>query len=149
MKKHITTLFLLIFVCVLTVVAQKKKPTVDADGLLIQNVLHEQDQAWNRGDLDAFMQTYWKSDSLMFLGKSGPTYGWINTLKNYQRGYPDTAAMGKLHFELIRLQRLSPEYYFVAGKWFLTRTIGNLQGAFTLLLRKINGRWYIVSDHSS
>ena len=149
MKQQITTFILFVFVCTGTVVAQKKSASLDSDGLLIQKILHEQDQAWNRGDLEAFMQTYWKSDSLMFIGKSGPTYGWKNTLNNYKRGYPDTAAMGKLHFELIRLQRLSPEYYFVAGKWFLTRTIGNLQGDFTLLLRKINGRWYIVTDHSS
>ncbi len=85
----------------------------------------------------------------MFIGKSGVTYGWNNTLKNYQRGYPDTAAMGKLKFTLIRLEKLSRKKYHVVGKWQLFRTAGNLQGHFTLLMRKINGQWKIVADHSS
>jgi ketosteroid isomerase-like protein len=115
---------------------------------LIQ-LLHQQDECWNKGDIEGFMQTYWKSDSLMFIGKSGVTYGWTNTLNNYKRGYPDTAAMGRLHFTLIKIQRLSSRYYSVVGKWHLTRTAGNLQGYFTLLMRKIKGKWLIVADHSS
>ena len=85
----------------------------------------------------------------MFIGKSGVTYGWENTLKNYKRGYPDTAAMGKLEFTLIDIRKLSSKYYHVTGKWKLKRSIGDLQGHFTLLLRKIKGQWKIVSDHSS
>ena len=115
----------------------------------IIQILHEQDQCWNKGDIEGFMQTYWKNDSLMFIGKSGVTYGWTNTLNNYKRGYPDTAAMGKLHFTLIKILRLSSRYYSVTGKWHLTRTAGNLQGHFTLLMRKIKGKWLIVADHSS
>jgi ketosteroid isomerase-like protein len=115
----------------------------------IINVLAEQDEAWNRGDIEGFMQTYWKNDSLMFIGKSGATYGWQNTLNNYKKGYPDTASMGKLHFTLISIQKLSRKYYSVVGKWHLQRTKGDLQGHFTLLLRKIRGKWVIVQDHSS
>jgi hypothetical protein len=95
------------------------------------------------------METYWKSDSLMFIGKSGITYGWQKTLDNYKKGYPDTAAMGKLRFDLIEFKQLSNTACFVVGKWFLTRSIGNVNGTFTLLLRKINNRWVIVADHSS
>lgn len=112
-------------------------------------ILKKQDQSWNRGDIDGFMETYWKSDSLMFIGKSGVTYGWKNTLNNYKKGYPDTTAMGKLDFTLIDIKRLSRNYYHVVGKWHLTRTIGNLQGHFTLLLQKIKGMWLIIADHSS
>lgn len=115
----------------------------------ILDVLETQDQAWNRGDLFGFMETYWNNDSLMFIGKSGVTYGWNNTLKNYQRGYPDTAAMGKLKFTLIRMEKQSCKKYVVVGKWQLFRTAGNLQGHFTLLMRKIKGKWKIVADHSS
>jgi hypothetical protein len=115
----------------------------------IISILHQQDLAWNNGDLEAFMQTYWKNDSLMFIGKSGVTYGWQNTLNNYKRGYPDIAAMGKLHFTLISINKLSRKYYQVVGKWHLSRSIGNLQGHFTLLMKKIEGRWVIVADHSS
>ena len=115
----------------------------------IISILQTQDESWNNGDIDGFMQTYWKSDSLMFIGKSGVTYGWKNTLNNYKRGYPDTAAMGKLTFTLINIKKLSRKYYHVIGKWHLTRTAGNLQGHFTLLLQKIKGKWLIIADHSS
>jgi hypothetical protein len=112
-------------------------------------ILKTQDECWNRGDIEGFMSTYWKNDSLMFIGKSGVTYGWQNTMNNYKKGYPDTASMGKLDFKLIEIKKLSHQYYHVTGKWHLTRTIGNLQGHFTLLLKKINGHWFIISDHSS
>ena len=115
----------------------------------IRKVLTVQDEAWNKGDIEGFMQTYWKSDSLMFIGKSGVTYGWQKTMDNYKKGYPDTAAMGKLRFELIEFKKLSAENYFVVGKWFLTRTIGDVKGSFTLLLRKIKNKWVIIADHSS
>ena len=124
--------------------AQKNK-----DSIAIMKVLNEQDEAWNRGDIDTYMETYWKSDSLLFIGKKGPTYGWENTKNNYKKGYPDTAAMGKLSFELINVKRLSAEYYSVVGKWFLKRSVGDIGGAFTLIFRKIKGKWLIIQDHSS
>ena len=119
------------------------------DDLHIRAAMNEQMAAWNAGDMDRYMNTYWHSDSLMFIGKNGPTYGWDNTLKNYKRGYPDTASMGKLDFELISLKRLSVLYYSVVGKWHLKRSAGDLTGAFTLLFKKIKNRWVIVQDHSS
>lgn len=115
----------------------------------IRQLLTTQTESWNKGDIEGFMQTYWKSDSLMFIGKSGVHLGWQETLNNYKKAYPDTTAMGKLAFDIITVKKLSPEYYYVVGKWMLKRTIGDLSGHYDLLLRKINGKWYIVSDHSS
>jgi len=115
----------------------------------IRAILARQTAAWNRGDIEGFMKGYWESDSLMFIGQSGVTYGWSRTLANYKRTYPDTVAMGQLQFDLISIRRLSPEYYFVVGKWFLKRSIGDLSGHFTLLFRKIGKSWVIISDHSS
>ena len=115
----------------------------------IREILDKQTKAWNRGDIDGFMNGYWENDSLMFIGRSGVTYGWTNTLKNYKKSYPDTATMGKLSFTLIQVKKLSKEYYHVTGKWFLKRSIGDIGGHYTLLFRKINGRWVIISDHSS
>lgn len=115
----------------------------------ILQVLAVQNKAWNEGDLVTFMDSYWKSDSLMFIGSSGITYGWQNTLDNYKKGYPDTAAMGKLSFNILHVKKLSNQYYSVVGKWFLTRSIGNVGGHFTVLFQKIKGRWVIISDHSS
>ena len=142
MEKSLFTLtfFLLISVGVF---AQSK------DEKSIRLAMNEQLAAWNAGDINRFMGTYWKDDSLMFIGKSGVTYGWQKTLENYKKGYPDTAAMGKLDFTILKVRRLSSEYYFVVGKWNLVRSIGNIGGAYTLLFRRIDGRWLIVSDHSS
>ncbi len=115
----------------------------------IRKTLGDQTAAWNRGDIETFMKGYWENDSLMFIGKSGVTYGWSNTLNNYKKGYPDTAAMGQLIFTLLQLKKISPKYYHVTGKWYLKRSIGDVSGHYTLVFRKINGRWFIISDHSS
>ncbi|HWB27031.1 MAG TPA: nuclear transport factor 2 family protein [Chitinophagaceae bacterium] len=119
------------------------------DEQLVRNVLAAQTNAWNNGNIDVFMETYWKNDSLVFIGKGGPTYGWQTTLNNYKKRYPDTVAMGKLNFDLLQLRPLPGDYYFVIGNWHLKRTTGDIGGVFTLLLRKINGKWVIVADHTS
>jgi hypothetical protein len=119
------------------------------DEMAVRKVLSKQNDAWNHGDIDTFMEGYWKNDSLMFIGKSGVTYGWQNTLNNYKKGYPDTATMGKLTFILISVKQLSEKYFRVVGKWFLKRSVGDVGGHFTLLLEKINGEWVIIEDHTS
>ena len=115
----------------------------------ILGILDRQTKAWNRGDLDSFMIGYWKNDSLMYIGSSGITYGYDYTLTNYRQNYGDTARMGKLAFTILQLKKLSEEYYFVVGKWFLKRSIGDIGGHYSLLFRKIMGKWTIVADHSS
>lgn len=95
------------------------------------------------------MGTYWRSDSLLFVGKSGITYGWQATLDRYKKTYPNKSAMGQLKFNLLEFKSLTADLCFLVGKWHLQRSIGNLEGHFTLLLRKINGAWKIVADHSS
>ncbi|MFT3682063.1 MAG: DUF4440 domain-containing protein [Ferruginibacter sp.] len=141
--KKILLAFTLLFTISFSTSAQTK------DELAIRKIMADQDEAWNRGDLETFMQGYWKSDSLMFIGKNGVTYGYDKTLERYKTNYPDTASMGKLHFEYIEMKRLSVNYFFVVGRWHLTRTVGNAEGSFTLLLRKIKNQWVIVKDHSS
>ena len=136
---------LLLLLCVQAVSAQH----ISADETAIRQLLTEQSAAWNKGDLEAFMQPYWHSDSLLFIGKSGVKRGWAVTLANYKKGYPDTTAMGQLHFDILEVQQLSAAHCFVVGKWYLQRTIGDIGGHFTLLFRKIKGQWKIVADHSS
>jgi ketosteroid isomerase-like protein len=140
--KYLLTAFLLV-VAITTTQAQQK------DEQQIRQLLSAQTVAWNKGDLEAFMTPYWHSDSLLFIGKSGVKYGWAVTLANYKKGYPDTAAMGKLHFDILEMRKLSDKNYFVVGKWHLQRSIGDIGGHFTLLWRKIKGQWVIVADHSS
>jgi hypothetical protein len=119
------------------------------DAVSIRKVLDEQIKEWNKGNIDGFMQGYWRNDSLMFIGKSGINWGWQKTLNNYKKNYPDTIAMGKLSYDIILVKELSPEYYYVVGKWMLTRSIGNVGGHYNLLFRKINGQWLSIADHSS
>ncbi len=120
-----------------------------SDEKIIRKTMNEQLAAWNRGDINRFMESYWQNDSLMFIGQSGVTYGWENTKNNYIKTYPDTTTMGKLSFDIIQVKRLSVLYFSVVGKWSLTRTIGNLSGHFTLLFKKVKNKWVIISDHSS
>lgn len=120
-----------------------------ADELAIKKLMTDQTTAWNRGNIDEFMKTYWNNDSLTFIGHGGITYGYNNTLNNYKKNYNDSSKMGKLFFTLIRLKKLSPEYYFVVGKWFLKRSAGDIGGYYTLLFRKIKGQWLIITDHTS
>jgi hypothetical protein len=128
--------------------------TIDAvaqpsDEKAILQLLDKQTTAWNLGDIDNFMKGYWENDSLLFIGSSGITHGWKTTLNNYKKNYPDTAAMGKLAFTILVTKKLSPLYFHVIGKWHLQRSIGNREGYFTLLFRKIGNNWVIILDHSS
>ena len=115
----------------------------------IRSSMDAQVTCWNKGDLDCFMQAYWHSDSLKFIGSGGLNYGWQKALDNYRKKYPDLSAMGKLKFELISFEPLEDDHYFVVGKFFLTREIGDIDGYFTLLWKKINGQWLIIADHTS
>ena len=136
-------LTLLTTLTLLTAFAQNK------DIQAIHKILANQTIQWNKGNIEAFMNGYWKSDSLLFVGKSGPKYGYREALANYKKGYPDTATMGKLAFDILKIQSLSPNTYFVLGKWMLKRSIGDVSGYYTLLFRKINNQWVIAVDHSS
>ena len=132
-----------VLACSITAAAQQK------DKAAIKSLMNRQIQAWNSGSIDDFMAGYWNDDSLMFVGQSGISYGWQSALNNYKKHYPDTTAMGKLTFKILQMKPLSRVYYFVAGKWDLRRSVGNVGGYFTLLFRKINGKWLIVADHTS
>ncbi len=119
----------------------------------ISEILHtfqNQQKAWNNGNLDGFMNGYWQSDSLKFIGKNGITYGYQATLDNYKKSYPDVETMGKLKFDILSMQQLDKNHIFVIGKWHLKReTKEDLAGHFTLIWKKINKKWVIISDHSS
>ena len=115
----------------------------------ITTVLYQSASDWNKGSLEGFMKSYWNNDSLMYVGSKGVTYGYNNILNSYKKSFPDTAAMGNLSFDILHVKRLSAEYYYVVGKYTVVRTMGNAEGHFTLVFRKIDGKWVIVSDHSS
>ncbi|GAA4457246.1 nuclear transport factor 2 family protein [Rurimicrobium arvi] len=119
------------------------------DETAIRAVLSRQQSAWNRGDIPAFMQGYWESDSMMFMGKKGPQYGYATTLSNYLKSYPDTAHMGQLQFDIVTVRKLGRKYAMVIGRWQLRRSVGDAGGYFSLLFHKIHRRWFIIIDHTS
>ncbi len=125
----------------------QENSTYDKNQIL--SILDQQMIAWNKGDIDGYMQGYWQSDSLKFVGKNGITYGWENTLERYKKAYPNKLAMGILKFEILSLEILSNDSAFMLGKWSLQRKDDNPSGYFTLVWKKINGKWVIVTDHSS
>jgi len=120
-----------------------------SDEQAIRQILDRQISEWNKGNIEEFAKGYWENDSLMFIGKTGVTYGYTNMIDNYKKGYSDTVQMGKLSFKILHVNRVSTDAYFVVGKWFLKRSVGDIGGHYTLLFRKIKGKWVIVADHSS
>ncbi|MFB0924778.1 MAG: DUF4440 domain-containing protein [Vicingaceae bacterium] len=114
----------------------------------IMNVMNMQEQAWSDGSVDDFMKGYWQSDSLMFVGKNGIKYGWETTLDNYKKSYPDKSAMGKLEFDVIKLE-VNGSSAFMLGKWSLIRENDNPNGYFDLYWKKLDGKWVITIDHTS
>jgi ketosteroid isomerase-like protein len=133
----------------------------------IRTVLNAQVAAWNRGDIPEYMNGYWKSDKLVFVGSSGVTRGWQATLDRYIKHYPDRKTMGRLTFSDLEIIVLNPDAAFVLGKWHLQRggRSGGLQagalssnsageppdigGVFSLVLRKFPEGWRIIADHTS
>ncbi|GAB2871049.1 YybH family protein [Hymenobacter ruber] len=148
-------LYLICLCCLSLVGCTTARPTATTDPAAarqaIVRVLTTQTAAWNRGDIPGFMEGYWKSDSLVFIGRKGPTYGWQPTLANYQKNYPDAAAMGQLDFSGLRVTLVAPTAAQVVGHWHLARpaALGDLQGYFLLVLRQMDGKWVVVADHTN
>lgn len=116
----------------------------------VAEVMAHQLEAWNAADLVGFMKGYWESDSLRFVGASGATRGHRATLERYIKGYPDAQAMGKLTFVNQEWISLGEEAGWLLGSWHLDKEgLEDAQGMYTLLWRKLKGRWVIVADHSS
>ncbi|MDA0729028.1 MAG: DUF4440 domain-containing protein [Bacteroidetes bacterium] len=116
----------------------------------IADVMGDQQRAWNNGDLVGFMNGYWESDSLMFVGGGGLTYGHAATLARYQAGYPDKASMGILTFVNISWLPLSSDTGLLVGSWHLAKDgLDDASGMYSLVWRRQEGRWLIVADHSS
>jgi ketosteroid isomerase-like protein len=116
---------------------------------IIKTNLEAQELAWNTGDLSTFMEHYWKSDSMAFMGKTGVTYGWQQTLDAYKAGYPTQKEMGILEFEIKKLDVLSSDAAYMLGSWNIERDTLDVGGHFSLILKKIAGHWVIVTDHTS
>jgi uncharacterized protein (TIGR02246 family) len=115
----------------------------------ITDVLNAQQSAWNRGDVDAFLEGYWHSPELTFSGTSGIARGWSGVLAHYKKAYPDRETMGRLEFSGLEFRFLGPDAALVLGNWHLTRAKGDVGGVFSLVWQRFPEGWRIVHDHTS
>lgn len=115
----------------------------------IKTVLERQIGCWNAGDLDGFMEDYWESPELTFSSGGMVRRGIEATRDRYKKSYPDRKTMGRTTFSDLEVTPLGDEAAMVLGKWRLDRDEEPIGGVFTLVFRKIDGRWVIIHDHTS
>jgi ketosteroid isomerase-like protein len=127
------------------------KAAPDDPKAAVEQVLHTQQDAWNRHDLDSFMAGYWNSADLTFFSGAKQTSGWQATLDRYKATYASPGhEMGALEFSGLRIEMLGADAAFVRGAWHLTMPDGKTpHGLFTLVFRKFPEGWKIVHDHTS
>ncbi len=131
-------------------VARAQQETDNKEGLEIANLLTSQKQAWNEGDLEKFMGTYWKSDKLTFSSGGKTTYGWKATLENYRENYAPPQDMGKLNFDHLEIMKIESNSALVLGQWHLEmKDQSKRDGNFSLVMKKMDDGWKIIHDHSS
>ncbi len=116
---------------------------------VFQELLTSQAAAWNRGDIDGFMEFYWKSPQLSFSSGGTTTWGWEQTRDRYKSRYPTKERMGRLTFSGLELISLGDSAALVLGRWQLARPGDQPQGNFSLVFRQLDGQWRIVHDHTS
>ena len=120
----------------------------EGDQKEIRAVIEKQRQDWNNYDLEGFMQGYWKSEELKFYGSNGVTLGWQSTLDRYKNGYPSKEHTGELNFVIHEISPIQDESYYVMGEYHLTRAVGDANGVFMIIFKKIDGVWKIIADTS-
>jgi uncharacterized protein (TIGR02246 family) len=129
-------------------VADDQPRVLKADAA-IRAVLTAQTAAWNRGDLDGFMNGYARSEATEFISGDKLTHGWQTVRNRYKKKYDSREKMGALTFSELQITRLSDDAAIVIGRWRLVRKGGRPQGRFTLLFRRASSGWRIVHDHTS
>ena len=117
----------------------------------IYNLMKQQEDAWNNGNIENFMNFYWKNDSLVFIGESGINYGWDKTYRNYKNSYKTKEQMGTLEFKNLICNTINDSTHIVTGKWSLKRndSIRNINGFYSLIWVKKQTGWKITYDHTS
>ena len=147
MRNDIMKNSILLF-CFLALYTSVAQTTQAEDKEAILSVMKLQEKAWSANDLEGFMQGYWKNDSLKFYGSSGLTRGWQQTLDNYKKRYPTKEHSGSLQFTINDVSKIDEGSYWVMGEYFLKRSVGDANGVFIIIFKKINGEWKIVADMS-
>ena len=141
---------LAIIFCILTPAIVSAAPTQTQNATAqIRSVLSAQQEAWNRGDIDAFMNGYARSASTVFVSEDTIRRGWETVRERYRKKYSDRAKMGTLAFSDLDITLLSPDAAVVLGRWSLKRANDQPHGRFTLIFKRLPEGWRIVHDHTS
>jgi uncharacterized protein (TIGR02246 family) len=141
---------LLITCCILLAAVVRATPEQSPNPVAeIQSVLREQQQAWNRGDIDGFMNGYARSPSTVFVSGDEARRGWETVRERYRQKYSDHSKMGTLTFSDVEITPLSADAAVVLGRWRLERANDEPRGRFTLIFKRLPEGWRIVHDHTS
>jgi len=149
MKYLILTFLIVLSSCKSTLPLALTEAQIEKDTADIKAVLYQQANDWSDASIDAFMEGYDKTSNLLFVGKSGITKGWQQTMDRYKAGYPTKDHTGKLTFNILEVQPINAEAYLLVGEFHLIRNVGKADGIFTLVFKKIDGDWKVISDHTS
>jgi uncharacterized protein (TIGR02246 family) len=129
--------------------ARSSEMNTDRTVAEIRAVMQAQQEAWNRGNIDAFMNGYARSDSTVFVSGDTVTRGWQTVRARYKMQYISRAKMGTLTFSDLEIQPLGNDAAVVFGRWETKRVKDNPRGHFTLIFRRTPDGWRIVHDHTS
>ena len=145
------SLVLLLGLVAMLAISGLAQGSTDAAREAIRKVIEDQQAAWNRQDLEAFMAGYWNSTGLTFFSGAHESKGWQAALDRYQKNYQGAGhEMGKLEFRNLRIETLGSDAAFVRGEFHLTMSDGKTpHGLFTLVFRKFPEGWKIIHDHSA
>lgn len=144
-------LLLIIFILASTILNAQALKAVDTKTRNdITTAMEASRDCWNKGNLDCFMEVYWKSDLLRFIGQNGITFGYDKVLNNYKKKYSTPEARGTLNYDLISMEFLDHDTVLLLGKYTIKKEAGeDISGHYSLIWRKIKGKWKITVDHTS
>jgi len=141
---------LAIIFCISTAAIMFAAPTQTQNATAqIRSVLSAQQEAWNRGDIDRFMNGYARSPSTVFVSEDTIRRGWETVRERYRKKYSDRAKMGTLTFSDLEIALFSPDAAVALGRWRLERAKDRPHGRFTLIFKRLPEGWRIVHDHTS
>jgi ketosteroid isomerase-like protein len=148
------TALVVIFMTLLAVAARVPKLSAaseerESDRATIKKILEAQQNNWNRGNVNDFLEGYWRSPDLTFSGSGGIARGWDGVLARYKKNYPDRASMGQLDFSGLEFHFLGNDAALVLGHWHLARERGDIGGVFSLVWQRFPEGWRIIHDHTS
>jgi len=150
--KSVALASILIFVIAGLTLSPRSGAVSDAaasDRAAITKILEAQQENWNKGDVEAFLEGYWHSPELTFSGTGGIARGWDGVRARYEKNYPDRAAMGQLDFSGLEFHFLGKDAALVLGHWHLARKQGDIGGVFSLVWQRFPEGWRIIHDHTS